>query len=340
MTRLLAALLTAILVIAPARSSGTAGPITDADPGARHFLQGTWTERVVVQGGLEAPLLNPAILLMDGDHIYVFDYGDDAVKAFDRDGREIWATGRRGKGPGEFQNPTDMKLDARGNLWVLDMPNDRMTILGRDGKPRGSFLLCNPPRERFALLPAGAYAGLGARPGRPFAIRCDSTTVQQTRLPASRWLDTLSSMSGDVRVASSRDGRRSAMTLFYGGALLWLDGTTGHVRQIPAIEQHALPKTITYSPSANMTVTRLPPGTTIWGRDIGMDARTVYVLFRGTSTDRGRIIDSYDWETGHYMGSYLLPEQAREIARTDGGFVILTNEELPSIKELRWNPKR
>ena len=100
----------------------------------RHFLAGRWQQVGGVRPALESELLNPLLIVARGRMLYVVDYGDTRVKAFDWTGRLAWASGRRGEGPNEFTNPTDLQLDPRGNLWIYDPPNSRVTILRPDGK--------------------------------------------------------------------------------------------------------------------------------------------------------------------------------------------------------------
>lgn len=50
------------------------------------------------------------------------------VAVFDRDGSLLATFGREGNGPGEFQLPTDVAVDAKGNIYVSEYyGNDRVT---------------------------------------------------------------------------------------------------------------------------------------------------------------------------------------------------------------------
>jgi hypothetical protein len=64
----------------------------------------------------------------------VFDYGDVSVKSIRIGGKLEWSFGRKGRGPGEFSNPTSMVLDTAGQTIVLDPDIARVTVISRDGK--------------------------------------------------------------------------------------------------------------------------------------------------------------------------------------------------------------
>jgi hypothetical protein len=63
----------------------------------------------------------------------------------------------------------------------------------------------------------------------------------------------------------------------------------------------------------------------------------IYVLFGGTSRNRGRLVDSYSLRSGAYAGSYLLPKRATEIAWHDGGLYTLANRPYPELAY--WRPE-
>jgi hypothetical protein len=60
------------------------------------------------------------------------------IRAFDRTGKLLWSTGRRGNGPGEFQFPMRLAIGPDRGVSVVDMHLRRLTRLSRDGTPRGS----------------------------------------------------------------------------------------------------------------------------------------------------------------------------------------------------------
>lgn len=63
--------------------------------------------------------------------------GPDAnarVLKFDRTGKFLLTWGRKGTGPGEFDQPHALAMDSQGRLFVADRTNDRIQIFTQDGK--------------------------------------------------------------------------------------------------------------------------------------------------------------------------------------------------------------
>lgn len=81
--------------------------------------------------------------------IYVADTAAHQVVVFSLDGMERMRIGARGDAPGQFNYPTDLFVDARGNLLVTDALNFRiqrfspdgqlLDMFGRAGDSSGSF---------------------------------------------------------------------------------------------------------------------------------------------------------------------------------------------------------
>jgi len=58
---------------------------------------------------------------VDGDgNIHVLDGGNCRIQVFDKNGQYLLTIGRKGQGPGEFNNPSDIHLDKKNNLYVRD----------------------------------------------------------------------------------------------------------------------------------------------------------------------------------------------------------------------------
>jgi len=69
------------------------------------------------------------------DRIYVLDRAVPTVRVYNKQGRHLRDIGRQGGGPGEFQRPSDIKIDAEaGRLYVRDYIQDRMTLFDLEGR--------------------------------------------------------------------------------------------------------------------------------------------------------------------------------------------------------------
>lgn len=87
-----------------------------------------------------------------GDTVFVLDRMERHVKAFTRDGRYLFRFGRRGKGPGEYEDPISLvTLPWNGGLGVWDVHLQRLTFLGTDG----TTLRTHSPMQQTELARQG-----------------------------------------------------------------------------------------------------------------------------------------------------------------------------------------
>jgi hypothetical protein len=60
--------------------------------------------------------------------------GNNRIVKFSKDGKFLKQWGRKGTGPGEFQEPHTIAMDSRGRLFVGDRMNNRIQIFDQNGK--------------------------------------------------------------------------------------------------------------------------------------------------------------------------------------------------------------
>jgi hypothetical protein len=101
-------------------------------------------------------LVRPTAVIADAaGFIYVLDAKDGTVKKYGADGGFRGRIGRRGQGPGEFEAPLGMDLDAEGFLYVEDAGAAKIEVFDHRGIYRRS--LKNVRWGKFALLPGGGF---------------------------------------------------------------------------------------------------------------------------------------------------------------------------------------
>ncbi len=54
------------------------------------------------------------------ENIYVLDSGNFRIQKFDHNGQYLQTIGKKGQGPGEFENPSRVFLDTQDNIYVTD----------------------------------------------------------------------------------------------------------------------------------------------------------------------------------------------------------------------------
>lgn len=107
----------------------------------------------------DVALGRPAGIAVDratGD-VFVVDVLANAILSFDAKGDLRGSIGARGSGPGEFNFPTHLALDERGDLLVADSMNFRVQRVARDGTAISSFGRAGDARGDFAR-PKGVAA--------------------------------------------------------------------------------------------------------------------------------------------------------------------------------------
>jgi len=70
----------------------------------------------------------------DGDFYVTDGYAGARVVKFTHDGKYIAEWGSRGKGPGQFELPHNVVVDAQGRVYVTDRENRRIEVFDADGK--------------------------------------------------------------------------------------------------------------------------------------------------------------------------------------------------------------
>ena len=70
----------------------------------------------------------------NGDFYIADGYGNSRVVKFNKAGEFLVAWGNKGTGPGEFNLPHAIQVDAEGHVFVGDRENDRIQVFDADGK--------------------------------------------------------------------------------------------------------------------------------------------------------------------------------------------------------------
>jgi len=73
------------------------------------------------------------IAINSEDEILLLDEGNCRVLKFDRDGNYIQTIGRKGQGPGEFEDPLQIHLDSKDQIYVYDNGRRNIQVFDNDG---------------------------------------------------------------------------------------------------------------------------------------------------------------------------------------------------------------
>ncbi len=112
--------------------------------------------------------------------VFVLDAISRTIRVFAEDGVEVGGFGRRGQGPGEFEEPGALRWGPEGDLWVLDLRNGRLTAWSPEGELRGT----HRPVELPILFPlAVGFSG-------PDTLRWVGISSPDPANPAAAWVET------------------------------------------------------------------------------------------------------------------------------------------------------
>lgn len=105
----------------------------------------------------------PSDIMMDeAGNIYILDSSNQRIQKISPEGKYLATIGRKGQGPGEFENPTSFDIDPKGFLYVLDTSQNRIQVLKPDGGEFKTIQTTGLGIGRIRLLKSGLLAATRA----------------------------------------------------------------------------------------------------------------------------------------------------------------------------------
>ena len=141
---------------------------------------------------------NDVITNARGDIFVVEGHGDNApihrLSKFDRTGKFMKETGKRGSAPGEFIQPHALAFDSKGRLFVADRSNNRIQVFDQD------LNLLDTGWEQYSRI-SGLWID---KDDMLFAADSESGSVEPKRPEWQR----------GIRIGSIKDGKTGAVRFF------------------------------------------------------------------------------------------------------------------------------
>lgn len=297
-----------------------------------------WSHQTIAQGRTfidlpqERQILNLAdqdiykaiMFSVAGSNIYFFDYGEYRLIRY-RDGAFDTIAKGIGGGPQEFRNPTGLATDNKGNIWVADPEQARVSIWNSRGELLDTFNHNNSIPEGIAVYED--YYMLRVREFSSNSVfnifdenqtRIGSFGGIQDSLTASRFL-----VSGSIHADES--GFYYAPE--YAGYLYKFDSGGNKIFDRQTVEPMPIGEisnTTEEIPGIGTARVKRPPSDEFRATlDIATDEKFLYVLFAGNEDGIGQFIDIYDKTDGTYHSSIKLDITATDLEVDNGKFYVL-----------------
>jgi DNA-binding beta-propeller fold protein YncE len=120
-------------------------------------------------GDFDNAMDKPMDVAKIGEFLYVSDTNNKRVQVFDSSGTPVFKFGKEGEGKGEFKFPYGIAGDKKGNVYVADLYNGKISIFDTKGK----FIKYFDDKEKLIKSPAGI---------RIFDEKLYVTDVQQNKV--------------------------------------------------------------------------------------------------------------------------------------------------------------
>ena len=263
-------------------------------------------------------LIQPINMFADSTALLLTDHANAKLVALSlADGARLWAAGSLGSGPKEWRGPLAIAGRHEGSIAVWDQTLRRVVLVSLDGTVLSSRSVPGVSATGGMCIADGRRALLGLT-GRDssslaFVDLASAEVGEHIPLPWPAYRDVPSVGS---QVVLGYAGGDCLIATLYGSGLARLSGHDGSIDTIAVVESVPLPV--------------VEWRTTKWGRGISLGKGTVngvsavarvadfvVVAFGGSSPQRRRILDFYDWTTGRYEGSLIAQGDVESLAGID-----------------------
>jgi hypothetical protein len=270
----------------------------------------------------DTTLLYPRVLASNDSVLFVFDQGDFRLKAFSTNtGKQLWAFGRSGGGPGEFRNPWQLVSEAGSDgIWVADAALVRATLI-RDAIAVQELSLTWNGESAARLIPLkNRLLATLTSPGDHFFAGLDSLRGFQDVHPFPRTeLSAAEPVHRQSFVAISADANYwAAGFMFASGFFVYLEDRLVCEGQMP----YGVPLA---------EVDQLSGNPRLWIAGLAFVERMIIALGRHATTDDLSALDFFDSTTCQYMGSVKLPAPAKALAGSSSGLFVELEDPAPRI---------
>ena len=256
-------------------------------------------------------LYSPTIVRVDNNSgVYVLDVSDMKVKEFSTSGAYMRSYGNgKGYGPGEFQNPTDFRVDKHGNVWVADAITGIVTVFDHRGLVVNTFRPEKTP-FRIVVLRDNEYAIFSSGVGDLFDIYNGNRRLKGVGQIFSRNADMSISLVG-----ASLTIAQDTMLCYAGnrwGVIAEFSVTGRRIFFVQTVDKIPLPN-FEMTKVGESKIARVASSASWSALDITSYGSKLYLFtYAGSIGHKGTVIDVYSANDGSYEGSFEIPIKCRD----------------------------
>lgn len=305
----------------------------DSVPRTRRFSTLGWDTIAIVEiPALSAMRPGTARLVADGQGFILV--GQQQLTAFDLRGAVRWRTDASA-----FANIRDVKIAADGQIVVGDFSQQHPSIVFLD-PARGTVRTRWPitvadPGLQFAPQPDGSVIGFVLRFNKPIRVFVNSQQVDTIAFPWSGF-EKINDLARQGVIGIDRHSARWVFAFLLGDGWFAFDGRSVlpfNGRNIEHTEFPAVVETVSRG-SKGAELAHSPYA----AKYVALSGPLVSVWFGGVSENADRIVDQYEFSSGHYAGSLLLPTRPAAVSIADTLYYVMHRDSLPGVLVL--TPRR
>jgi hypothetical protein len=269
---------------------------------------------IAQRGHVYRHILDPAVVRVFDDELFVLDGGDYKLKRFTLGGELLnRVVEGRGEGPGEVSTPVDFHVEG-DDVWIMD-PNPRaLHRFKRDGSYIATVKVQEPA---LRLAKVGKTFFLLSLLGRDLVLQVDENGEEIRRFGGELLDGVENRLAAYGHLLPSRDGGIIYVP-HYAGFLFYFDAEGGLQKSVTTIDGVPFP-----SSSRRLKDSRMMSGveSEIETRQAFVYGEELYLAtwFRSeTRAGDQAVLDRYDWVHGTYLGSMAMPRPTTRVAVHDG----------------------
>lgn len=289
----------------------------------------------------ELELYRPEIIDADSKgNLAIFDYSQFKIFYFPNDFSGAYTTfgSGKGRGPDEFINPTDLKFDEKGNVWLIDPSQARLTIWSSNG----DILKTVTPKpvipERLAISQTSYGILSNSYRSEGLLYLFDRSTDQSfgfQQIDDSELRDDIFATSGFL----SMNEERLVFAGFNIGFIRTYDEKGELITARKTIRDPGYQKA-NVTVDGNETTWTRPDKMTYATMALEVDDKYIYSLYLGKSKGWCRVIDVYLVSNGDYSHSIKLTNQAIDLMVSEDYFIIREYDAHTKRELISYYPKQ